>query len=392
MINFFRRFRKQLLSENKFSKYFIYALGEIILVVIGILIALQINTWKENKQKTKIENQYLNGIVTNIEQDILELDNLLKRDTITFNAYTNILLPFKNGPKNLYSQSFIRTIGDAQFTHHFDGNSIVFEDMKSSGKINYINSDALRFALLEYYNTSQSFANTHKTNNVIINQFKDEAFTDNIDLNSLIEMFLFSGEWSAQLDNLDLSFFNKDKTDDSVKRFANRISMMKGVLKVNHSNNEHLIEKAKGLKTLITDYLNGKNIDFGNYLPEETLSAIIEGNTTTLDKVVTPEDISACFDIENSYPINLLSLSIENNSFSAVRYLVEKGADIELVCSDKTPLMYAVKYGRLNMVEYLLKQGADINIVSVEGKTALDYAVNYRHPKIEAFLKAYNNN
>ncbi len=52
---FFRKLRRKLLSENKFSKYLAYAIGEILLVVIGILIALQINTWNESR-KLKIED------------------------------------------------------------------------------------------------------------------------------------------------------------------------------------------------------------------------------------------------------------------------------------------------------------------------------------------------
>ena len=49
----FRKIRQKLLTENKFSKYLIYALGEIVLVVIGILIALQINNWNQSKQEQK---------------------------------------------------------------------------------------------------------------------------------------------------------------------------------------------------------------------------------------------------------------------------------------------------------------------------------------------------
>ncbi len=55
MIKFFRKIRQRLLTENKFSKYLIYAIGEIILVVIGILIALQINNWNELNKIKKSE-------------------------------------------------------------------------------------------------------------------------------------------------------------------------------------------------------------------------------------------------------------------------------------------------------------------------------------------------
>ena len=50
MIAFFRKIRQRLLSENRFTKYLLYALGEIILVVIGILIALGISNWNESKK------------------------------------------------------------------------------------------------------------------------------------------------------------------------------------------------------------------------------------------------------------------------------------------------------------------------------------------------------
>ena len=52
MIKFFRKIRQNLLSEGKTGKYLKYAIGEIILVVIGILIALSINNWNDNQNKT----------------------------------------------------------------------------------------------------------------------------------------------------------------------------------------------------------------------------------------------------------------------------------------------------------------------------------------------------
>ncbi|WP_425287337.1 DUF6090 family protein [Lutimonas vermicola] len=65
MIKFFRKIRQKTLTENKFSKYLLYAIGEIILVVIGILIALQINNYNElNKQRAKKVVELINKEIT----------------------------------------------------------------------------------------------------------------------------------------------------------------------------------------------------------------------------------------------------------------------------------------------------------------------------------------
>ena len=66
MIKFFRHIRRSLIQENKMGKYFKYAIGEIILVVLGILIALQINNWNENK---KIENE-ITQTISDLENDL----------------------------------------------------------------------------------------------------------------------------------------------------------------------------------------------------------------------------------------------------------------------------------------------------------------------------------
>jgi len=59
MIKFFRKIRQKLLSENRFSKYLIYAVGEILLVVIGILIAVQINNFNEQNKTYQEQRDYL---------------------------------------------------------------------------------------------------------------------------------------------------------------------------------------------------------------------------------------------------------------------------------------------------------------------------------------------
>ena len=77
MIKFFRKIRQKLLTENKFSKYLLYAIGEIILVVIGILIALQINNWNEEAKEKRVANSYIQSLRTDFANDVILLGNLI---------------------------------------------------------------------------------------------------------------------------------------------------------------------------------------------------------------------------------------------------------------------------------------------------------------------------
>ncbi|RPA68537.1 hypothetical protein EF405_08100 [Cyclobacteriaceae bacterium YHN15] len=82
MIKFFRKIRQKLLKENRVTRYLVYALGEIVLVVIGILIALSINTWNENRKDRAMEANYLKGISENLEGNISELEALILDEDI----------------------------------------------------------------------------------------------------------------------------------------------------------------------------------------------------------------------------------------------------------------------------------------------------------------------
>ena len=86
MIKFFRKIRQKLLSENKFSKYLIYAIGEIVLVMIGILMALQVTNWNNRRIEKKKEANYIENINKQFQLNRAQLD------TVTFfhqKAYTN---------------------------------------------------------------------------------------------------------------------------------------------------------------------------------------------------------------------------------------------------------------------------------------------------------------
>ncbi len=80
MLKFFRKIRQQLLSENNFSKYLLYAAGEILLVMIGILLALQVNNWNEEGKNKYKERFFLKGIKADLQQDTIELNQIIQRN------------------------------------------------------------------------------------------------------------------------------------------------------------------------------------------------------------------------------------------------------------------------------------------------------------------------
>ena len=76
MLRFLRQIRQRLLTDNKFIKYLMYAVGEILLVVIGILIALQINTWNEERIERKNEVKLLKELRADLDDNLEEIENL----------------------------------------------------------------------------------------------------------------------------------------------------------------------------------------------------------------------------------------------------------------------------------------------------------------------------
>ena len=145
MIKFFRHIRQQLLSESKFSKYLLYAIGEIILVVIGILIALQINNWNETNKMNTRELTLLNELKTNLKINIANLENDIDKQVKSVRSFSYILnLPNSNLP---YSDSIPSYLSDIDYAPDVILVSSAFQTLKSSG-LELIQSDSLRIEIV----------------------------------------------------------------------------------------------------------------------------------------------------------------------------------------------------------------------------------------------------
>jgi len=91
MIKLFRKVRQTLINEGKTSKYLKYAIGEIVLVVIGILIALQINNWNENRKLAKTELKVLHEIQSNLKQSLWSINQGLTSSKLEETGFRALL-------------------------------------------------------------------------------------------------------------------------------------------------------------------------------------------------------------------------------------------------------------------------------------------------------------
>lgn len=125
MIKFFRKIRHQLLSKNKGSNYLLYAIGEIVLVVIGILIALQVNNWNINRNNNKQEVILLNDLKHEYLRKSDELNKKIYLRNILINSSTRILQMIQEGKFNVPRDTLEKLISSILINPTFDASNSV---------------------------------------------------------------------------------------------------------------------------------------------------------------------------------------------------------------------------------------------------------------------------
>ena len=146
MIKFFRKIRQKLLSENKFSKYLIYAIGEIVLVVIGILIALQINNWNEESKNRTDENILLKQLHTDFNNNLKQLDQKIGM-RVNFMNSSKQLFKYIDNPSQRIKDSIDFHIAKTLPYATFDP---IIIDLANSGELSLIKNVELKQALTRW--------------------------------------------------------------------------------------------------------------------------------------------------------------------------------------------------------------------------------------------------
>ena len=147
MIKFFSKIRYSLIEQNKSGKYFKYAIGEIILVVIGVLIALSINNWNENRKNSIKEIQFLEGFKNDLMANKTELNRVIRKAEITSNSSDSILKLKRRELDSLGIKSFVRFMMDAAGFAVCQTQEGTIQGIMGSGNLDVISNDSIRLAI-----------------------------------------------------------------------------------------------------------------------------------------------------------------------------------------------------------------------------------------------------
>ncbi len=174
MSRFFRRLRKKLIEEEKVRKYFYYAIGEILLIVIGIIIALQINNWNEFTKLQKEILRYTAALKDDLKQDSLLISykvNLLTKDTVSLGGL------LRKMSSNEVSLDTLIRIGRYEYTPAtsvtvaFNNNTIT--SLRSTGNFSHL-SESLQSDLLKLIELQQRYKSATALN---LQAYLDQAIS-----------------------------------------------------------------------------------------------------------------------------------------------------------------------------------------------------------------------
>ncbi|MFC5046063.1 DUF6090 family protein [Aquimarina hainanensis] len=245
MIKFFRNIRQNSLSEGKTVKYLKYAIGEIILVVIGILIALQINNWNQNEQLKKDELKILKSIQESIKINIVEFNQILTAQIQRNGSLQEVIFIKVSDLQLSYLDSLITT---NVRNHTFDPSTGIYNSMINSGKIELISNDSLKNKISKLYDKVKDYQESEDEITEYTKEHLEKYFINNYNINP--EVLARLRERTYEEENRDRISYTKNFNSQEVRNMY--------ILLLNKMSD--VITKGKSLKSeyhsLVTDLEN----------------------------------------------------------------------------------------------------------------------------------------
>lgn len=208
MIRFFRGLRRDFLMQSRASKYLLYAIGEIVLVVIGILIALQINNANDARKERLKEVHYLENIKSDLQTNIQEMDRYLETRTGCIEAARRIIAHFEGEPVTDYDAFNADGVSIYSWQKFYQSNN-TFQELVNSGNLALISNEFIKNKLLDIESLYKKMKSEEDHFRFDTEKLIYEPLYELMDLQQLVSNFeyVISGGKSGQRVVLNAAFF-----------------------------------------------------------------------------------------------------------------------------------------------------------------------------------------
>ena len=151
MLHFFRRIRRKLIQDGKLAKYFWYALGEVLLVMIGILLALQASDWVEENENRKAEARYVTNLQRDLELQLTELDLQIEASKIMYDQLDIVVKTFNHGGPIQVDKDTVARMSALIDRRTFTVIDPTLTALLSIGDLGIMRNEAFKDAMVKYY-------------------------------------------------------------------------------------------------------------------------------------------------------------------------------------------------------------------------------------------------
>lgn len=189
MLFLLRKIRRKLLMKNKLTSYLLYAVGEIFLVVIGIIIAIQLNNWNASRKVAKENQALLINLINDLAQDTTRLTEIAYIDANSLSLKTaseNCLRALELSYRKMDSQlaDSLLSIPLTAGRPLINTETSIYEQLKETGRLYSLGSDSLREKIIQYYREAKKESIYNDSRNDRHRKAQDEiAFYHTVDLN-----------------------------------------------------------------------------------------------------------------------------------------------------------------------------------------------------------------
>jgi hypothetical protein len=248
MIKIFRKIRQNMIKENNVSKYLLYAIGEIILVVIGILIALSVNNWNQERLNQQRVNGYLKSLTEDLKSDIEQYNFNIKAYTNDIDNNSSVL------QNDAYKKLEVDSISELVISYYqIDKTSNqTYERIKNAGLIESLGSEEINKAINDYYNLEITYYQG-------LLQW-DKGFNDKD-----VEFWLYNSNFESN-SNRDYDTHLLRFKDSPTKRKDDLIKLIESTQGRNHIRNaivrhKHMLFRVNNFKATTQNLLDLINIE-----------------------------------------------------------------------------------------------------------------------------------